>query len=112
MRTSFIKAIGLLAAVLITGCASTPPSDSSSLAGSSWVGLSDSEDTMNFEFRRGGKLVAGSVSGTWHQQGDAVKMTANNGYVTYDGTISGSTMTGTAHNVTGKKWSWRMNREK
>ena len=112
MKAILRHLIAVLTAIVISACASTKPSPSSSLSGSSWVGFTAKEETLNFEFRQGGKFGDFPGVGTWQQHGNTVTIKAKygGGDVTYGGTINGHTMTGTARNAAGKTWSWRVNR--
>jgi hypothetical protein len=93
---------------------SSPPANSSvpSLAGTSWNATETDGDIDIFYYLPDGTLSysyqAGSfTNGTWRQDGDAVYMQMNNKYVEYHGRITGTHMEGTAHNVTGKDWTWK-----
>jgi hypothetical protein len=42
----------------------------------------------------------------WMQSGDTVILLFNDSYATYQGQITGETMSGTAINITGAAWTW------
>jgi Xaa-Pro aminopeptidase len=46
------------------------------------------------------------INGTWKQDGDTVYIEMNNKYAEYHGSITGTHIEGTAHNVKGHDWTW------
>jgi hypothetical protein len=113
MRIAFCL-LTILAGAGLTGCTTTEPISqpvpagglSGGLAGTTWIGQSPDGGTMHCEFHAGGRLVLSAAEGTWQQHESTVTMAVGNGYATYRGTVSGTTMSGTAHNQTGKTWGW------
>jgi len=63
---------------------------------------------MHCEFFTGGKMLLSAAEGSWQQHESTVTMAVNNGYATYSGTISGTTISGTANNQAGRTWGWRI----
>lgn len=86
------------------------------LLGTQWKGT-DSENRMyEFIFDKDGVLEYQSPTGrfrngTWEQAGNTVRMEMNNHYSDYEGKIEGDVISGSAKNVTGKNWTWRVVRQ-
>jgi S1-C subfamily serine protease len=85
------------------------------LAGTTWSGVDTAGTRMRVVFESEGRvrlsLANQWLSGTWRQNGDAVYFEVNNAYVTYEGTVFGGAMNGSARNGAGHSWRWRVERE-
>lgn len=89
----------------------------SGLGGTVWDGTDSDGMYEIYTFLPDGRISYTTPSGSydngiWTQTGNHVHMTFNNGYATYDGTIEGAVMKGSASNTAGKKWNWRLSRKK
>jgi uncharacterized protein (TIGR02996 family) len=85
------------------------------LEGTCWKGPSSIETFYVWRFLPGGVLNYTSPSGTfqngtWKQIGTCVQMESNRHYADYEGFVGGDWIYGTARNVTGQRWRWRVQR--
>jgi len=96
------------------------PSSPPNLEGSIWAGRQWGQTSLTgkfiVRFRRDGLLGFTSKFGTytgdkWAQSGNKVKLDITDGYAIYEGTIRGDVIEGTATNVKGKEWKWRVVRD-
>jgi hypothetical protein len=89
-----------------------------SIQGSTWVGETlDTHQRLSLHFEPGGVLdffshaMDGRRNGAWTQDGAAVHLDMNKGYVKYDGIIAGDRMSGNALNKLGAQWQWNAVRQ-
>jgi uncharacterized protein (TIGR02996 family) len=86
------------------------------LVGTCWVGTDSEGDSKVFRFLKGGVLNYTLSSdrtyqnGTWAQVGNVVTMETNRHYADYEGFVAGDRITGTAYNITGRRWRWGVTR--
>jgi uncharacterized protein (TIGR02996 family) len=85
------------------------------LAGTCWSGTDSLDGWDIWRFLPGGVLNYTSGSGTyqnatWVQVGNHVAMETNDHYADYEGFVGGDLLRGTAHNITGLKWTWKARR--
>jgi hypothetical protein len=91
----------------------TPPERATSLAGTTWSGVDSDGDHYVFTFVADGHVRYRSPTGNWDNQedrwstsGSKLTIEMKGGYSVYEGTITGNSMSGKAHNVTGRQWTW------
>jgi outer membrane biogenesis lipoprotein LolB len=101
------------ALLMMSGCASSPSSDgATSLTGSKWH-YTDADWQYDIEFAGGGVLRTthpndkSKDNDTWEQDGNTVNFYFNNKFSTYNGTLSGNQLSGSASNKNGAKWTWK-----
>jgi uncharacterized protein (TIGR02996 family) len=85
------------------------------LEGTCWSGMDSDGDPDVFRYLPGGALNYTSRSGTyqngtWLQIGNHVAMEMNRHYCDYLGFVGGDLIVGTAKNVAGHRWRWRVSR--
>jgi hypothetical protein len=88
-----------------------------SVEGTMWAGKDSDDAYYEFHFQPYGELHYKSPSGFyttdhWKQDGYTIYMEMTNKYAEYKGLIKGDKMEGNAWNVTGKTWTWRVERQK
>ncbi|MGI8335016.1 protein kinase domain-containing protein [Actinomadura scrupuli] len=86
-----------------------------SLAGTTWSGVDSDGDYYVFTFVADGHVKYRSPTGNWDNQedrwsvnGSKLTIDMKGGYSIYEGTITGNTISGKAHNVTGRRWTWSL----
>lgn len=89
------------------------PTAAKDVLGTTWVGTGVRDEPLTMTFLPGGVLRYTTLSGTWEngrweQHGERIQIDTNNHYADYEGTLSGGTIKGSAHNVTGLKWTWQV----
>ena len=88
-----------------------------SVADTTWDGSYVDGGTHTITFHADGTTDQTTRTGTyarngvWDQSGSAISIRFNNGYATWTGRIDGDTMSGTASNITGKRWNWSLRRQ-
>jgi uncharacterized protein (TIGR02996 family) len=85
------------------------------LAGTCWSGSEDDGVYMVWRFLPGGVLnysEDGDVyqNGTWVQVGNHVAMEMNRHFADYEGFVGGEQIRGSARNIRGRVWRWRVKR--
>jgi hypothetical protein len=86
------------------------------LAGSAWEGDGVVAPTV-YEFHPDGRMTMSyngarfANIGTWKQDGTRVYWEANNRYCEFEGTLSGTTITGQSWNQPGGKWTLTVKRK-
>src|SRR5262245_33885184 len=85
------------------------------LAGTCWSGASTIDSFYVWRFLPGGVLNYTSPSGTfqngtWRQVGNCVMMETNRHFADYEGFVGGELIHGTARNVSGSRWRWKVRR--
>lgn len=93
-----------------------PPPPATGVEGSFWELTRSGGIKSLYEFKPGGQLhwtyLTGSdtglfnIEGTWSQDGSAVKMRLNEGFVEETGTVMGDVMTGVAVTRNGGRWTF------
>ncbi len=91
----------------------TQPSRTIHLAGTTWSGSDSDGEEFSFRFGDDGKVDAlrpnkETKTGTFTIKGDTVTVEIGNRFSTYVGKISGEQMEGSASNVRGLKWTWKL----
>jgi hypothetical protein len=92
------------------------PNPQAELVNSQWTGSETLQGygKLTFKFAPGGQATMidsdGATPGTWSQAGNQVTLKFYSGQVTYQATINGTSMTGTATNG-GKSWTFSLNRQ-
>lgn len=86
------------------------------MAGTKWVGRKIGGEECEYHFVPGGALHYKTPNGEfkngkWKQKGTTLYMEMNNKYAEYHGVVTGLEIKGTAHNVTGKKWTWTVKKK-
>ncbi len=87
------------------------------LAGTTWTGLNYEKHAMTVEFKAGGEMVytyngVTHRNATWTQDGDKVYFEMNMKYCEFHGKLSGDSLEGESHNVTGLCWSTSLTRNR
>jgi hypothetical protein len=107
----------LLFCISVSACQTgNPSSNAPSIAGTKWIGKESDGEALTCEFQRGGTLDYTDPdasqrtyrNGTWRQDGASVYMETNHKYAEYRGQIAGTLMSGTAKNIKGKSWTWKL----
>lgn len=108
----------LIAFLLFSGLAFSQEKskNADNLTGTKWriVPVGSDLGTTELIFLPGGKIFETGMSeeevesgkDEWSQKGKKVTISYNDHYATYKGTVKGNTITGTAKNIVGKKWTW------
>ncbi len=83
------------------------------LAGTTWTGTDSDGDEFSFKFIDKEKVEAlrpnkDSKTGTYSIDNDTVSIDISNKFSTYTGKISGDNMEGSASNIRGLKWTWKL----
>ncbi len=87
------------------------------LGGTTWSGVDSDRDKFSFSFMDDGSVEFVRDSGVmrkaaWRVVGSKVVIEVNGKFSTYEGTIKGDVMEGKASNVNGKKWTWKVTKQK
>lgn len=100
---------------------SAAPADASpaSLAGTDWSGSDSDGDPFAVHFLEGGGFTYTNTGNpdvtpnneTWTLTGSSITMRFNDGFATRVGTVTGDTMSGTASNVDGTTWTWKISKQ-
>jgi hypothetical protein len=86
------------------------------LGGCTWEGDSESGPTL-YEFHKDGSMTLSYNGqtfpncGSWRQNGTAIYWQTNNTFYEFDGTLTGTTVTGKAWNQPGGKWTLTFKRK-
>jgi hypothetical protein len=90
------------------------PSGPAGLAGTTWQGTTSDGDACEVVFEANGRLryiklgrTRNESPGGWDQKGAVVVFDVN-GYSQWSGVIRGDTLEGSASNVQGVKWTWKL----
>jgi hypothetical protein len=90
------------------------PGGSAGLAGTTWQGTTSDGDAIEVVFQADGRLrytpigsKRGESDGGWHQKGAVVVFDVNQ-YSRWSGVVRGDTIEGSASNVQGVKWTWKL----
>lgn len=87
------------------------------LAGSTWEGDGVVAKPTVYEFHPNGRITMSYNGnryvniGTWRQDGRSVYWEANNRYCEFEGTLTGTTITGRSWNKPGGKWTLTVKRK-
>jgi hypothetical protein len=112
-----LRSLTLLFCISLFACQSgNPPS----IAGTKWTGKESDGEELTCEFQSGGTLRYTDPDasrdiyrdGTWRQDGASIYMEINHKYAEYRGQIAGTRMSGTAKNIKGESWTWKLSIKK
>lgn len=86
------------------------------LAGSTWSGKDSDGEAFSFKFLENGEVDfirdKETRKATWKIEGDKLIISVNKGFSTYVGLLNGEQIDGTATNIKGMRWNWRVKRQK